>query len=160
MRRRGRIRVRVGDIFVVPMSEGLPVYGQVIAQSGTQFLVVLFRKSGSIDEAITSGIELAGVVFDAKWRNGDWPIVENRPPAAVKTPWFVVGHLDLGNVRLTNFDGTIERPATAAEASRHRNRAVAYPMALQMAAEAAHGVRRWSSEFDRFRELGAELASG
>lgn len=155
-----RIRARVGDVFVVPVSEDLHVYGQVIDQAGFQFLVILFRStSGPLEEVMRSGIELAGIVFDAKWRNGDWPILANYPPLKTTSPWFVSGHEKLGNLKLVNFDGTITRTVTAANASMHRNRTIADAMALQVAAEAVHHRREWNEALDPFRELAAQLAT-
>ena len=99
-------------MFVVPISADERVYGQVVDQAGPQFLAVLFRStSGSVDDVVRSGIQLAGIVFDAKWRNGDWPIIANRPPVKVKAPWFVLAHEGLENLRLANFDGSITRQA-------------------------------------------------
>ena len=156
-----RVQARVGDLFLVPVSEDQRIYGQVIDKSGPQFLVVLFRSATeSTEDAVRSGIELAGIVFDAKFRNGDWPIVVNRAPLQITPPWFVLGHEGLGNLRLENFDGTITRLASPAEAAKHRHRHISYPMALQMAAEATHGQREWNENLDCYRELGREVDPG
>jgi hypothetical protein len=153
-----RIRARVGDVFVVPISADMRVYGQVVDQAGPQHLVVLFRsRAGSVEDVVRSGIQLAGIVFDAKWRNGDWPIVANLPPLKVKSPWFVLGHEGLENLRLANFDGSSTRLVAPAEAFRHQHRHISYPMALQWAAEAVHGRREWNENLDFFRDLALEL---
>ena len=155
-----RVRAKVGDVFLVPISDDLTVYGQVIDQSGPQFLVVLFNSNtGTIEEVMRSGIDLAGIIFDAKWRDGDWPIVANYPPLNVAAPWFVLGDERLENLRLTNFDGSITRTVRPANASKHHNRTIANPMALQIAAEALHHRREWNEALDPFRELAVELAS-
>jgi hypothetical protein len=154
-----RIRAKVGDVFAVPISNEGRVYGQVVDQAGAQFLVVLFRStSGSAEDAVRSGIELAGIVFDAKLRNGDWPILSNMPPVKVKPPWFVVGHEGLENLRLVNFDSSVTRLVRSAEAANHRHRSVAYPMILQRAAEALHGHGQWNEELDFLRDLAGELS--
>src|ERR1700724_2364006 len=118
MRKVNRIRARVGDVFAVPVSVDLRVHGQVIDQAGFQFLVILFR-------SITG------------------PLDPNYPPVKTSPPWFAVGHEQLGNLRLVSFDGATTRTLAAAEASRHRNRTIANPMALQRAAEAVHHRREW-----------------
>ena len=52
-----RIRAKVGDVFVVPVSGEAGVYGQVVDQTGPQYLVVLFRStSGSVKDVVGSGI--------------------------------------------------------------------------------------------------------
>lgn len=153
-----RIRARVGDVFFVPISPDARVYGQVVDQDGPQFLVVLFRSTaGLVDEVLGSGVDLAGIVFDAKWRNGDWPIIANLPPLKVTPPWFVVGHERLENLRLSNFDATVTRPVAPAAASAHRHRHISSPMALQWAAEALHGQREWNESLDFFRDLATEM---
>jgi hypothetical protein len=153
-----RIRAKVGNVFVVPISGDERVYGQVVDQAGPQFLVVLFRStSGSVEDVVGSGIELAGIVFDAKLSNGDWPIVSNIPPVEVKSPWFVVGHEGLENLRLENFDGSATRLVRPAEAAKHRHRHISYPMVLQRAAEALHGQREWQEDLDFLRDLASEL---
>lgn len=153
-----RIRAKVGDVFAVPVSGDKRVYGQVVDQAGPQFLVVVFRStSGSVEDVASSGIELAGVVFDAKLRNGDWPIVASLPPVKVKAPWFVVGHEGLEKLRLENFDGSASRLVRPAEAARHRHRHISYPMVLQRAAAALHGHGEWQEDLDFLRDLAAEL---
>ena len=74
------MRVKVGDVFKVPVSGNGVVYGQVIDKAGPQHLVTIFRSGDGPDDAMRSGIELAGIVFDAKFRNGDWQIVANATP--------------------------------------------------------------------------------
>src|SRR5260370_9726216 len=95
------IRARVGDVFEVPLSADQRVYGQIVDQADRQFLVVLFRSTtGAVEDIVRSGIALGGIVFDAKWRDGDWPIVAKRPPVTVRPPSFVVGDDGLRQVRL------------------------------------------------------------
>jgi hypothetical protein len=157
--RQKRIRARVGDVFLVPVSDNLRVYGQVVDRDGAQFLVVVFRSAvGPFEDVIRSGIQLAGIVLDAKWRNGDWPIVRNLPPIQVRPPWFLVGHELLGNLRVVSFDSCDTRMVTPAEASKHRHRVINSPMVLQMAAQALHGYAAWREEFDHMRDLAAELS--
>jgi hypothetical protein len=151
------IRARVGDVFAIPIA-GERVYGQVVDQAGPQYLVVLFRSTaGSVEDVTASGIELAGIVFDAKLRNGDWPIVANKWPVEVRPPWFVLGHEGLENVRLENFDGSGTRSVALTEAAQHGNRHISYPVALQRAAEAVRGYREWSPDLEFFRRFGREL---
>src|SRR6266705_2334851 len=73
-----RIQARVGDVFRVPFGAAQHAYGQVVGQTGPQNLVVVFRAThATVEDAMRSGIELAAIVFDAKFRNGDWPILTN-----------------------------------------------------------------------------------
>lgn len=153
-----RVRARIGDVFTVPVGPEHRVYGQIVDQAGPQKSGGPFQSPrGSVENGIGSGIELAGIVFDAKLRNGDWPIVANVPPVKINPPWFVLGHEGLENLRLENFDGSSQRLTRAAGAERHGHRNISYPMALQRASEAVHGLREWSSDLDFFRNLAREL---
>ena len=155
-----RIRAKIGDVFAIPISSHEGVYGQVVDQAGVEFLVVVFHsKSASVEEAMRSGIDLAGIVFDAKLRNGDWPIVANLPPARIKAPWFVLGHEGLENLRIENFDGSATRTVRLAEATKHHHRHLSDPMVLQLAAEALHGQREWKDGLDFLRDLAVELSA-
>lgn len=154
-----RIKVQVGDVFRIPFGPDQSAFGQVVKQKGPQNLVVVFRAiEGTAEDATRSGIELAAIVFDAKFRNSDWPIVTNLPPIKVTEPWFALGHEGLENLRLESFDGSkwqLVRPGVAA---RHGHKSLSYPMALQMAVEAIHGRREWIPEMDGYRQLATELS--
>jgi hypothetical protein len=153
-----RMRAKIGDVFTIPISSDERVYGQVVGQAEVQFLVVVFQSnSASVEEAMRSGIDLAGIVFDAKFRNGDWPIVANLPPVRIKAPWFVLGHEGLENLRIENFDGSATRMVRPAEATRHHHRHLSDPMVLQLAAQALHGQCEWKDGLDFLRDLAVEL---
>jgi hypothetical protein len=171
------IRVRVGDVFLVPLGGkwgwhgNLPaqlaghqsVYGQVVDQSAVphhgdwiQYLVVLFRSAtDSLAEVSQSEIDLAGIVGGNRLRNGEWRVVGNVPTPPLKTPWFAVRH----SLLLENFDGSVRRLASAVDASKHRCRA-GWDDGLRCAAEAKRGYRPWTPRFDCYRDLVEELTTG
>ena len=135
------------------------VYGQVVAKEGAQHLVVVFQ-AGPADftpAVLESGIRLGGIIFDAKLRNGDWPIVAAEPPVAVEAPLFTSGHEALRGVMVERFDGTDRRRATPDEASRYGHRVISHPMVLQLAAEATEGLGPWDEAFENFRRLGVSM---
>jgi hypothetical protein len=143
----------------MPVSDGFHVYGQVVDKDGPQHLVVIFSAVGSMEEALRGSIDLAGIVFDAKLRNGDWPIIANAPVAPLRTPMFVLGHEGVENLRLESFDGKTSRLVRSDEASTHRHRNLSAPMLLQMAAEAHHGLAAWKGDYDHFRALAEEMSN-
>lgn len=155
--------VRVGDVFSIPVQEKARAFGQVVAKDGSTLLVVTFRTTErdeplSVEDAIASGVELAGIVFDAKFANGDWPIHENRPPVLEPSLWFVVGDPGLRNLRLVNFDESATRPCTTLEASGHDRRIISYPRILEMAVESARGLGPWRDEFEHMRTYAKEIS--
>jgi hypothetical protein len=119
--------------------------------------VVVFRSNTSAQEALPGDIQLAGIVFDAKFRNGDWPIVSNHAPIRVIAPWYVLGHEGLENLRIENFHGNASRLVRPDEASKHRHRYLSGPMALESAVCAIYGQEEWRADFDHFRDLATEL---
>lgn len=147
-RRGKKPRVEVGDVFTIPIADGARAYGQVIGAEGQRNeapFVVIFRTTDRgdslcIDAALVSGIELAGSVFDAKFRNGDWPIHERRPPVATPASlWYQAGNPKLGNLRLYSHDGSMRRHCTEEEAAQYDRKHHASPMVLQLAAAASRG---------------------
>jgi hypothetical protein len=159
-----RVKARIGDLFRVPIAEGVWADGQVVGQQQPRtFLVVIFRATDrgetSLDDAIASGFDLAGIVFDAKLSNGDWPILEARSPVTTPHLWFVDGHPELDGLRLTNFDRTVRRPCSPDEAEKHSRLHFSGPMVLQMAISASRGFIPWRDDFDHFRRYAEELSA-
>jgi hypothetical protein len=155
-------RPQIGDVFQIPLPDGVNALGQVLDEHERRtYLIVVFRACNQqpIDEVVESGFDLAGVVFDAKFLNGDWPIVGHRQPVRTAAPWFVNGHKDLGNLRLTNLDHSITRAVEPAEAAAHGTLHLVGPRVLQDAVEASKGRSAWSEHFDHFRRLAEELSS-
>jgi Immunity protein 26 len=158
-----KVPPRVGDVFLIPVSEGLSVYGQILSAFHRTHLVVVFqattRDVSSIDDALMTTIQLAGIVFDAKFVNGDWPVVGNRPSVTVQEPWFVSGHEAMEDLTLTNVDMSIRRRVTPAEAANHGRMVLSSPLGLEKAARALRAVADWQEEFHGgFRDLARELS--
>jgi hypothetical protein len=156
-----QIRPQIGDVFQIPLADHVTALGQVLEEHERRtYLVVVFRpgQQQPIDEIIESGFDLAGVVFDAKFLNGDWPIVGHREPVRTAAPWFVNGHKDLGNLRLTNLDHSITRAVEPAEAAAHGTLHLVGPAVLQDAVAATRGISAWREHFDHFRRLAQELS--
>jgi hypothetical protein len=155
-----KVRAKVGDVFRIKLSPSVHVYGQVVAKDGPQHLVVLFVDAPAdfAPEVLSSGIRLAGIVFDAKLRNGDWPIITTTTPVPIERPWFTSGDAVLGGVAVETFDGTVRRAATPDEVGRYGHRNISYPAVLQLAAEASMGLRTWQADFDHFRRLALDVS--
>jgi hypothetical protein len=158
-----KVSPRVGDVFLIPVGEGLSVHGQILSAFNRTHLVVVFRATtrdvSSIDEALMTTIQLAGIVFDAKLVNGDWPVVGNRLPVTVQEPWFVSGHEAMEDLTLTNVDMSIRRRVTPAEAAKHGRMVLSSPVGLEKAAQALRAAAGWREEFHgSFRDLARELS--
>jgi hypothetical protein len=157
-----RIKPRVGDIFLIPVDESISVYGQILTASNRTHLVVVYKATSlegiSSEEVIAREIDLAGMVFDAKFINGDWPIVGNLPPIQVAEPWFVEGHEGMEDLSLTNLDMSERRRVNPREAEAHPARHLSYPMRLQKAVAGLRGLSPWQEGYHgHFRELAKEL---
>jgi len=157
-----RNRVQIGDIFEIPVGAGLHVYGQVLAKDLRTYLVVAFRPVDTEfveNEFVPQDVRLAGIVFDAKLINGDWPLIAKIPVVRHSEPLFVSGHDALDGAELVSFDRRTRRPVKPAEAAKHGHRNLASPMLFQQAAQALSGRRDWEASFDHFRRLAGELIS-
>lgn len=160
-----RLKVRVGDIFRIPVDESLSIYGQILTAFHRTHLVVVFEATSeetlSIEEVIRRKIDLAGIVFDAKFINGDWPIVGNLAPVVVNQPWFVSGHEAMEDLSLTSIDTSTRHRVTAQAAVNHQRLSFSTPMVLQRAVAGLYNRGPWQEEYHaRFRDLARELAGG
>lgn len=158
-----KVPTRVGDVFLIPVGEDVSVFGQILTAFHRTHLVVVFKATtrdvSSIDDALRTTMQLAGMVFDAKLLNGDWPVVGNRPPVTVQKPWFVSGHEAMEDLTVTNIDMSIRRRVTPAEAAKHGRMIFSSPLVLEKAARALRGVADWQEEFHgSFRDLAKELS--
>lgn len=156
-----RIRAEIGDIFRIPLGSDLNVYGQVVAKAGHEHLVVVFQLAPPdfSPSVLHGGIRLAGIVLDAKFRNGDWPIVTRLAPIPFRQPWFTLGDPELDGVSIEAFDSSIQRQATGDGARRWGTRHVVTPMVLQWAVQASEGLRPWLEDFNHLRRLALEMES-
>lgn len=154
------IKVGVGDVFAIPISESDVGIGLVAGDwKGELFLVVFegrFDREG-VDPGIVMVAKplLAALSLDAKLYRGEWPVLDHLPEAAGRMPQPNFKVEEGGRTFMESRDRTITRPATASEIEHLRYRTVVAPVRLEKALQAFYGVGEWLPHFD---DLKAEYA--
>jgi Immunity protein 26 len=155
MARGRRKKPTVGDVFQIPINEGLVGHGQVIAQKLKSYLIVVFRTAypheGSPDVKGIVGDDIAfvGESLDALIWSGDWPIIGNATPdhSRVPLPTYKVTIGSIDNWYVESYDGKRRRPAKPWELDSLQLQRVVAPVRLQKALQALHGVVPWDETY-------------
>jgi hypothetical protein len=148
-----RPRIRVGDVFLLPLDESQCQIGQVVGTYLSAFYLAVFDRltepsAPSVDEALRSGVILLALALDAKLSLGHWPIVTNRPvPDDVKLPAYKVAIGSPDEIYVEDFTGTRRRLATPQEVNLLRHRSVTAPIRLEKAARARLGLETWRDDY-------------
>jgi hypothetical protein len=148
-------RLRVGDVFQVPLDADRFGLGQVVGryQADGYFFALFgpaFARSSRVDieQTLASKVALLALSLDAKVFCGDWVVVGNYPVAAtMPLPAFkeVVGTPD--RVDVVDFSGERRRRAQGEEATWLPNRTVVAPVRLENALKAKHGLAVWNDAY-------------
>jgi Immunity protein 26 len=150
-------RIKVGDVFSIPIDENRVGYGQVIFKNHSSFpiYIAVFRtvyecSSQVAPSAITNDeIALVGGTMDALICHGRWNILGNVSPdlARIPRPNFKVifDNIDY----LEDFDGNRLREATSIDVRYYDDRWTRAPIAFQSALKALHGIGTWDFSFDK-----------
>jgi hypothetical protein len=152
----GSMRLRLGDVFTVPVDEARVGLGQVVAEYAHPgyFFFAVFEPVFSPDalpelgEVVTQPVALLALSMDAKVVAGHWVVVGNVPVAPdVPLPAYkeTVGIPD--RVFVVDHSGTRRRPARAGEAEWLPNRSVVAPVRLEKALRAKHGLMPWTDAY-------------
>lgn len=152
--RRSR-RVRIGDVFQIPLDDERTGYGQVVAKRMSAYLVILFKAAdpaeGTLELSSIINGKIAGMAetLDSKLWNGDWPVVGNTPPdwSRICLPNYKVAYGGPDNMHVEAYDGKRHRPATRREIEMLRFREVCSAMRVQKAFQAFHGAIPWNDNY-------------
>jgi hypothetical protein len=153
-------KVRVGDVFIIPIEDTRYGIGQIAGASMSELYLVIYDKVVEADVTPNAldgaSVKFAALSLDAKLYYGDWPVIGNRLDniATIPQPWFKVKQN--GSTYVEARDRSVFRPATALEERALRLRSVVAPIRLEKALKAQHGLGEWNSSYD---ELTAEYAS-
>jgi Immunity protein 26 len=150
-----RVKLRVGDVFSVPLDDERVGSGQIVATYGKDaYFFALFERAYARDEqldleqAVRAPVALLALSFDAKIAVGDWVVVGNQPVADdVPLPAFkeMVGGPD--RVDVVDFSGERRRRAQGEEAEWLPNRTIVAPALLEKALRAKHGLEPWNDAY-------------
>jgi hypothetical protein len=84
---RKKIRPNVGDVFLVPLDEGMHGYGHVLSTVLQGFYAVRTNKDLALEEIAQSPVAFRVWAMFDRIKQGEWPIVGNfAPSAAMNAP--------------------------------------------------------------------------
>ena len=164
---RRRVRIDVGDVFLIPISSARVAVGQVVWRrrpSKTDYLMVIYDglypadPIPDIDAALRRPIRLQGVTFDPLLRMGRWRVVARRPVPVdhMRWPLFKVMIEPPDRYAVTDHTGAVLRRATGAESDALPLHTSSGPIVLEEAARALAGLATWSPYFDVLLPAGDE----
>lgn len=149
------VRLRVGDVFSVPLDDRRFGLAQVVATYGKDaYFFALFEPAFARDEqldleqALRAPVALLALSLDAKIAAGDWVVLGNQPVAeGMPLPAFkeMVGGPD--RVDVVDFSGERRRRARGEEAEWLPNRKIVAPVRLEKALKAKHGLEPWNEAY-------------
>jgi hypothetical protein len=159
-----RVRLKVGDVFSVPLDDRRFGLGQVVATYGKDaYFFARFASAFARDEqldpeqAVRAPVALLALSLDAKIAAGDWVVLGNQLVAGdMPLPAFkeMVGGPD--RVDVVDFSGERRRRAQGEEASWLPNRKIVAPVRPEKALKAKHSLEPWN---DAYAALEPSLAT-
>lgn len=150
-----RLRLKVGDVFTVPIDDVRTGIGQIVATYGKDayyFAIfdVVATDSASIDleQALNARVVFLALSLDAKLAAGHWTLVGHQPVRQnMPLPAFKEAVGSPARVDVVDYSGEQRRPAEGAEAELLPNRKVVAPVRLEKALRAKHGLEPWTEAY-------------
>lgn len=157
-----KVRVNVGDVFVVPIDSERFGLGQVVGKYLSEaYFFALFARAYAADapppdiEAAVREDEvvLLALSLDAKLAAGHWKVIGHVEvdPARLPLPAYKEGVLPTGTFDVVDYSGKLRRRATRDEAEALPLRKVVAPVRLEKALRAVHGVEPWVNAYEDLR---------
>jgi hypothetical protein len=159
-----KIRVKVGDVFLIPIDETTWVIGQLVRKLQSELYVAIFADRYSSTDVEPRSILDKKPLFlvltlDALLYHGMWPIIgnvqENRN--SIPEPAFKVGIWGSGP-HIISRDEKISRLATPAELGVLRPRTVDSPKNIEIMVRNYFGMNEDQFDFDDYLAAYAEIS--
>lgn len=146
-------KVRVGDVFLVPIDGSRWGGGQIAGDWKGELYIIIFDVIYNDDNIEPESIVgarplLAALSLDAKLHHGDWRIIGNVTANLGRIPQPVFKVNQDGVVFVETRDRSATRRASSAEAEVLRLRTVVAPVRLENALKAHNGIGDWSPRYD------------
>lgn len=156
-----RRKLRVGDIFTIPLDADRVGYGQIVdtwGGSGGHFYFAVFAEAYTrdvappIDDVVAGDIALLALSMDALLHHGHWEVVGHREVDAGLLPWPAFKEaVSPDEFHVVDHTGQRRRPATVQETDELPFRSVVSPIVLERALQAIHGLGEWDPQDDKLR---------
>lgn len=153
------IRVKAGDVFLIPVTPERVAVGQVADRyergKGPWFMVVydgIYPREPVPDLAsvLAQPIRLQAITFDPLIRMGRWPRVGNEPPPTDRISWpmFKVMTSPPDIYEVIDHKGRVVRPASRRDVDELPMWTSVGPIRLEHAAQALAGLGPWSIDYE------------
>lgn len=150
------IKVKIGDVFAIPLGNGEYAYGQIVDDSKYPCYIIYDLKSTvfpAIQEIVTRRIIILTYTVDVFIKSGRWPLLGNiAPPSDIVFPYYLVGTLEDGNEKIIVMDhrGIFLRYATESDQQRLTRMSSFSPKALEDIAKFKFlGIGKYLSYMDK-----------
>lgn len=156
----GWCRLRVGDVFTLPINEEALGVGQVVGSHGNDaYFFAVFADPASpnlsTDDLVsraTGPVLFLTLSFDALVHVGDWKVVGSAPvDDAIPLPAYKEEVGTGGAFDVVDHSGRRRRPATPDEVRQLSYRKLVAPIRVARALRASHGLEPWLGAFDSLR---------
>ncbi len=165
-----RLKLRVGDVFSIPVDDDRVGYGQIVAScggSGGQFYFAVFEGAYPRDEApdldavLGEPLVLLALSMDALLLHGHWRVIGHAEVDEDRIPWpaYKEGVSSPGSFDVVDASGQRRRSASEEEAARLPFRTVVAPIRVEKAFRALNGAEPWDEAYDALRPVDDELTS-
>lgn len=149
--KRKRVKLRQGDLFELPVTDGRLGYGLVIIPGGVLYAAFfrgLHSSRPDMASLLAEEIALVGMTMDSMFYHGRWSVIaHDQPiPAAIPFPnWKVkIG----GELRTTDFEGRYHWSMRPDEIDLLDYKFSRAPLGYQNALEAINGIGEWQESYD------------
>lgn len=150
-----RNRVKVGDVFAIPIDDTRYSYGQIVANGYGSDCYVIFdivtSKYPPLEQITSHKIVFMIFTLHQKIIEGEWLLLGNTPVSdGIKIPEFKVDVMENGVIRsmVSRHDGEILRYATEEEAKTLNTMQSYTPNVLEDAVKTKYGVIQCNRNFN------------
>lgn len=146
------MKLKVDDVFTIPVSSDEVGFGQIIAfPTASSLLIIVFDLKHTTDsdhdikKIIGSKILFLGHTLDAKLYHKHWKVIGNVPVKNVELPYSKIG-IPPDDIFITDYKGKKVRKCTVEEFDRLDYQSVIAPVRYENALKAYYGLQDWIGE--------------
>lgn len=150
------MKLKVGDIFTIPVSEEETGFGQVInIPNKSNFIIVVFEKIyigrdwPSLNEIVNGQILFFGYTMDAKLYHKHWKIIGNDSSnlGRIKLPYYKLGTPP--DCKLVDYKGNIIRKIGNDVFEKLEYQEIIAPVRYENALKAYYKLAEWREDYDK-----------
>ncbi|ANH81957.1 hypothetical protein A8C56_14150 [Niabella ginsenosidivorans] len=149
------MKLRIGDIFTIPVSEEKTGFGQIVKiPNKNNFIIIVYENiySGrdwpSLEEVVKDKILFLGYTMDALLYHKFWKIIGNVFPdlSKIKFPYYKLGTFP--NAMIVNYKGEKVKTISKLEFDKLQYETVVAPVRYENALKAYYKLSEWREDYD------------